>query len=57
MTEQVTNYMLKLYPYWVCTSTKGLSSSISIVQSEEEALRIKKKYEKDGYICIIEKKS
>jgi hypothetical protein len=57
MTEPVTNYMLKLYPYWVCTSTKGLSSSISIVQSEEEALRIKKKYEKDGYICIIEKKS
>jgi len=57
MTNQSINSMLKLYPYWVCTSTKGLSSSISIVQSEEEALRIKKKYEKDGYICIIEKKS
>jgi len=48
--------MSKLYPYWVCTCTKGLSSSISIVHFEEEALRIKKKYEKDGYICIIEKK-
>ena len=49
--------MLKLYPYWVCICTKGVSSSISIVQSEEEALKVKKKYEKDGYICIIEKKS
>ena len=57
MTEALINHTRKLYPYWVCICTKGLSSSIHILQSEEEALKVKKKYEKDGYICIIEKKS
>jgi hypothetical protein len=56
MTEQPTNYMSNLYPYWVCICTKGLSSSIHILRSEDEMLRIKKKYEKNGYICSIEKK-
>ena len=31
--------------------------SIHISKTEIEMLRVKKKYEKDGYICRIEKKN
>ena len=48
--------MRKPFNYWVITCTKGISSSIHILYDEEQVLRCQKKYEKDGYICIIEKK-
>lgn len=56
MTESQVNIIQKHLPYWVITCKKGLTQSISIYKTEEELLRCKKKYEKDGYICSIEKK-
>jgi hypothetical protein len=45
------------FSYWVITCTKGLSSTIHILYEEDQVIRCQKKYEKDGYICIIEKKN
>lgn len=42
--------------YWDLTITKGLYSSIIILYQESEVEYYKKKYEKLGYSCKIEKK-
>ncbi len=57
MTEDADKIGAKLLPYWVITCKKKLVTSITILKTQPEVLRMQKKYEKDGYICQIEKKS
>ena len=44
------------WTYWVVTCTKKVIHSIHLLNTEAEALKVKKKYEKDGWFVLIEKK-